>query len=277
MIRSPWILAAQLLLAMTLSMVQAVAQPTGAIEFTAHVIPSAGLSEPARGLPFYLLHKSFADIRKEADASEPKPDLDAFIDKLDVTKELKAWMKRTRSVNLSGEEFVHRVKPDDIMSVPEFFDAYVALNAVDRSVGFPTPKFSGKDPEKKKLEYHEAVHKYLLTNPESVTGLDLQLTETDPSVKWAQLESQRLPAVHRRALELAESKYLAGRAQTDLDGAGSFRGVAPGEYWVSTLEIDATIGDIRLRWDAPVTVHAGETSRLELSNFNAVEPHRSSR
>ena len=268
------------LLACLVSVVPAAAQ-TGAVEFTARVTPAAGRAEPVRGLPFYLLRKSYTEIRKEADASEPKPDLDAFIDRLQVSKELKAWMKRTHSVNLSGEAFIHRLKVVDIMNVPEFFNAYLERNVGDRSVGFPAPKYrpndAQRDPqkyEKQKQEYLDAVRKFLVTNPQSADGIDLELTQIDPSHDWEQLEAQRLPAIHRRALELAESRYLAARAETDLDGNGAIRGVAPGDYWLSTLDIDATIGDVRLRWDTPITVRGGQTTRAELSNINAIEPHR---
>ena len=50
-------------------------------------------------------------------------------------------------------------------------------------------------------------------------------------------------------------------------------GLAPGEYWVSTLNLDANAGDTRLSWDAPVTIRTGETTRVELTNLNAVEAH----
>ena len=258
-----------------------VAAQTGAVEFTARVTPAAGRAEPVRGLPFYLLRKSYAEIRKEADATEPKPDLNQFIDHLEVSKELKAWMKRTHSVSLTGEEFTHHLKVDDIMNVPEFFNAYLSRNAGDRSVGFPAPKYrpsdAQRDPqkyEKQKQEYLDAIRKFLVTNPQSSDGIDLELTQIDPSHDWEQLEARRSPAIHRRALELAESRYLAARAETDLEGNGAIRGVAPGEYWLSTLDIDATIGDVRLRWDAPLTVRPGQTTRIELSNINAIEPHR---
>jgi hypothetical protein len=279
-VKSALYAAAFVLLAYLVFVAPAAAQ-AGAVEFTARVTPAAGRAEPVRGLPFYLLRKSYAEIRKEADATEPKPDLNAFIDRLQVSKELKAWMKRTRSVSLSGEAFIHRLKVDDTMNVPEFFNAYLERNVGDRSVGFPAPKYhpndAQRDPqkyEKQKQEYLDAIRKFLVTNPQSADGIDLGLMEIDPSHDWEQLEARRLPAIHRRALELAESRYLAARAETDLDGNGAIRGVAPGEYWLSTLDIDATIGDIRLRWDTPVTVRAGQTARVELSNINAVEPHR---
>jgi hypothetical protein len=49
-----------------------------------------------RGITFYLLRKSFDDIGKEAAVTYPLVAMDAFIDKLDVSKELKAWMKKNQ-------------------------------------------------------------------------------------------------------------------------------------------------------------------------------------
>ena len=40
-----------------------------------------------RGFPFYLLSKSFDEIGKEVAAAYPKPDMDAFINKMDVSPE----------------------------------------------------------------------------------------------------------------------------------------------------------------------------------------------
>lgn len=65
--------------------VPALAQ-TGSIQITVRITPSAGMAEPVRGLPLYLLSKSYADIRKEADASVPRPDLNQFIDSLPFRK-----------------------------------------------------------------------------------------------------------------------------------------------------------------------------------------------
>src|ERR1700729_1788450 len=122
--RSFYIAAAVLLAGLTFGTLvlapQVAAQQTGSLEFTARATPSGGLDEPIRGFPFYLLSKSFEDINKEGDANYPKPDMDAFIDKLEVSPELKQWMKKSHSVSLSGEDFTHKLHVDDIMNVPEF-------------------------------------------------------------------------------------------------------------------------------------------------------------
>jgi hypothetical protein len=77
--------------------------------------------------------------------------------------------------------------------------------------------------------------------------------------------------VLRLAPEFAQTKYLAAKADTDLDGRASVSGLAPGEYWLSTLNLDANAGDTRLGWDAPVAIRAGQTTRVDLTNLNAIE------
>jgi hypothetical protein len=257
------------------------AQQSGSVEFTARIRPSSGIAEPARGLPFVLLRKSFVDIQKEADATEPKPVLNEYIDSLKQSPELKAWMKKTKTVKLSGEDLTHQMTPADIMKVPEFYDAYLEHNAGDKEIGFPQPKFRERDKiknpekyEKQVKEYRETVEKYLIANPKSASGIDVELMPIDPGPKWERMLAERVPTIRRRSLDWADSRYKAGSAETDLDGRAVFRNVPPGEYWISTLEVAAVAGDARLRWDTPVVVRAGEVTRIELSNSNAVEPPR---
>ncbi len=250
---------------------------TGSVEFIARATPSGGVEEPVRGFPFFLLTKSFEDITKEVEAAYPKSDLDAFIRKLEVSKELKAWMKKNQRVELSGEDFIHKLKPDDIMGVPEFYDAYLQRNSGDQTMNFPKPKYKPtdrlKDPakyDKLQAEYAEAVRHYIEQAPESIDGIDLELANVDPSAKWNVLEGKRVPEIHRRVLELAQSKYLVARTQTNLEGAGYLRGIPAGIYWLSTLDVAANVGDARPRWDTSLTVRAGEQAHVALSNVNAV-------
>ena len=250
---------------------------TGSIEFIARLTPSGGVEEPVRGFPFFLLSKSFQDINKEVQETYPKPDKDAFVEQLEVSKELKAWMKKKQWVQLSGEDFIHKLKPDDIMAVPEFYDAYIQRNSGDQTVNFPKPKYKPgdriKDPakyERLKAEYTEAVRHYIEQAPESIDGIDLELAGIDPNAKWSALDAKRAPEIHRRVLELAQSKYLVARAQTNLDGEGSLRGIPPGNYWLSTLDVAANVGDARSRWDVSLSVRAGEPAHVALSNVNAL-------
>jgi len=39
------------------------------------------------------------------------------------------------------------------------------------------------------------------------------------------------------------------------------------------LGMQAISGDVRLRWDFPVAVRAGESVHVELSNLNALKPY----
>jgi hypothetical protein len=255
------------------------AQSTGRIEFTARVSPTGGRPEPVRQLTFYLLRKSLEDIRAEALQSAPAPDLDNFIDALSVSPELKAWMKKHHSVQLSGGDFIKGLSPEDIMNIPEYFKAYMARNVGFKGVGFPEPKFKEKDrdsnPEKynqQKEQYLAAIRKFVAAVPESVTGIDLDLNDIDPYPKWDVLvhKQRRLQDTH--AFELAQERYLVAQSDTDLDGRGSFAGIAAGNYWIGMLGAEAISGDVRLHWDLPVTVRQGETSRIELSNLNASRP-----
>jgi hypothetical protein len=251
---------------------------TSAIQFVVRIRPASGIAEPARGIPFVLLSKSYGEIQKEADAAEPKPDFDAFIDGLTVSAELKSWLKKNHCTALSGEDFVKKIKADDIINVPEFYRAYLELHAGEQSVGFPEPKYKAKDEKKDpakyerlKQEYHDAIKKYFVDNPQSADGIDLHLVAYDPGPQWKLVEGKRVPQVRRDALDAAQSRYLVGRCETDLNGQAAFEGVPPGQYWLSTLDVEAVIGDAHLKWDVPVTVQPGEVTRVELSNVNAVE------
>ena len=258
----------------------------GSIEFVARATPSGGLEEPVRGFPFYLLRKSFEEIGKEVEAENPKADMDAFIDELDsahYSPQLKAWMKKNRFVTLAGEDFIRKLHPADVMDVPEFFSAYMDRNAGDQSADFPKSRIKASDKvknparfEKATNEYMETIRRYIEAHPRSVDGIDLNIAEIDPGPKWNALVGKRLPEIHRRALDLAQSKYLVARTESNLQGQGFLRDVPPGTYWISTLDVAAGVGDARPRWDVPVTVGPGETKYVALSNVNSLQPSHSS-
>src|SRR5579863_6211650 len=168
-----------------------VAQSTGRIEFIASVAATGGQPEPVRQLTFYLLRKSVEDIRTEAIQTAPGPSLDKFIDGLEVSPDLKAWMNKHQSVRLSGEEFTKSLTPEDIVDIPEFFKAYMTHNEAYRGIGFPEPKFNEKDrksnPEKydsDKEKYKAAVRKFIAAAPDTVKGMDLELVDLNPFPKW---------------------------------------------------------------------------------------------
>jgi hypothetical protein len=252
---------------------------TGSIEFVARATPTGGLEEEVRGFPFFLLSKSFQSINDEVVATYPMPQMDVFVDKLEVSKELKAWMKKNHWIKLSGSDFIQKLHAPEIMDIPEFYAAYMQLNAGDDSSNFPKPKARPadkvKDPakyEKLTKDYNDAVRRFIEQNPQSIEGIELNLASTDPSNKWEALVARRSPEINRQVRELAQSKYLVSRTQTDLQGQGFLRGIPFGTYWLSTLDVPATVGDARLRWDVQVAVQPGKTSYLTLSSVNAIQP-----
>jgi hypothetical protein len=256
------------------------AQSTGRIDFTARVAPTGGRPEPVRQLTFYVLSKSIDDIRAEALQLEPPPDLDKFVDGLTVSPEFKTWMKKHRSVQLMGGEFSKSLTADDIMNIPELYKAYMSRNAAFKGVGFPDPKFKEKDreanPEKynqQKKEYADAIHKFIIAVPESVEGIDADMMEMNPFSKWQQLVNAHQQRLDARTIELAQQRYQSGQTDTDLEGRGEFSSLAPGTYWIGMMGIQAISGDVRLRWDVPVTVLPGQTTRVELNNLNAERPN----
>jgi hypothetical protein len=274
------------LLTALIAVVPRAAAQGGSIEFVARATPSGGLEEPVRGFPFYLLRKSFDEIDREVEVENPKPDMNEFIDKLDSSThspKLKAWMKKNEFVTLAGDDFIRKLRPADVMDVPEFFSAYLDRNAGDQSADFPKSKVRASDKLKnparfKKAtdEYLETIRHYIEDHPRSVDGIDLNLAEIDPGPKWNALLGKRLPEIQRRALDLAQSKYLVARTESNLQGQGFLRDVPPGSYWISTLDVAADVGDARPRWDVPVTVGPGETKYVALSNANSVQPLHSS-
>ena len=256
------------------------AQSAGRVEFTARVAPTGGRPEPVRQLTFYLLIKSLDDIRIEVLQTDPAPGLAKFIDALTVSPELKIWMKKHDSVQLAGEDFIKSLTPDDIMDVPEFFSAYMSRNMGFKGAGFPEPKFKASDreahPEKfkqQKDEYMAAIRNFISMSPETIEGIDADLAKINPYVKWEYLISDQRKRLEDRTNELAQQLYLAAQTDTDLDGHGSFANLAPGNYWISMIGIQAISGDVRLRWDVPVTVRPGATTRVELTNLNAAKPN----
>jgi hypothetical protein len=253
---------------------------SGAIEFVASAKPTAARAEPVRQMSFYLLRKSLVDIRKEAEQAEPLADMDKFVDDLglDVSPELKDWMKKHHTVQLSGGDFTKLLKADDIVSVPEFLDAYTTQNGASLGGGVPIPNYKEKDREKNpekyqrmKAQYKAGLRRYITENPDTVQGIDVQLRDKNPGPRWLLLESQKQQHVDHRTMELAQTVYFVAKTDSDLDGRGAFTGLAPGRYWITTLDAPALAGDAHLNWDFTVTVGAGETTRVELSNLNALE------
>lgn len=271
---------AGLMLAMALANVQfslAAERESGSIEFVARVTPSGARPEPVREFTFYLLTKSYAEIRAEAEKVHPKTDQESFVAKLGVSDKLKAWMKQNHTIELTSPEIVKLLTADTILSVPEFRDAYFrANNGLAR--GLPKPRFKeserARNPEKynkQKAEYEIALHKFIEANPLTVEGTETELAAVSPHLAWALLQDGYRKQLERQVSELAQTKYLVSKADTDLQGRAMIPGIPPGNYWLSTLGQEAAAGDARLNWDVQVSVQSGQPSRVELTNLNASE------
>src|SRR5690242_10592984 len=100
--RSALLLAASALAVVPAHAAQAAA--SGAVDFVATVKSTGGgRPEPVREMSFYLLQKSMAEIGKEAEQLEHPVDMDHFIDGLEASPKLKAWMKAHHTVEFIGK------------------------------------------------------------------------------------------------------------------------------------------------------------------------------
>jgi len=257
---------------------RAQATSNGSIEFTTYVRSQGGQAEPVREMTFYLLSRSVADIRKEAEAAEPFTDLDHFISQLAVSPELKIWMTKHHQVDLAGNDFVKELTPDDVIKVPEFLTAYNDQNGAAVHAGVPEPKYKNgeqqKDPEKYKRQldqYQQALRHYIEAHPDLMQGLDAEFSELNPYPRWMKVQAQQQRHLEQHVMQLAQTRYLIATAVTSLNGKGVFAGLNAGQYWISNLDTPALSGDLRLVWDVGVNVSPAKTARIELSDLNTVE------
>jgi hypothetical protein len=251
---------------------------TGSLEITARVTPTAARPEPVRQFTFYLLTKSYADIAKEVEAQDVLPSREEFIDGLKISPELKSWLKDHDILDLTMPDLDKLLTPEDIIHVPEFLVAYQHSNSGGVTSGIPRPKYKDADKtqnperyERQHREYLTALKKFIQTNPATVSGVELELAGVNPQLKWAKLQGDHKKRVLRLAPEVAQTKYLAAKMDTDLDGRAALANLPAGTYWISTLGLDAAAGDMRLRWDVAMQLHAGQTTRFELTNLNATD------
>jgi hypothetical protein len=250
--------------------------PSGSIAVSAHVTPTGARPEPVRQFTFYVLTRSYAEITKEIEDQDILPTRDEFIDKWACSPELKKWMKDHKTIDLSSPDIEPMITTDDVMNIPEFFAAYERANSGGVTKGIPTPKYKETDKQnnparyqKQKDEYLAETRKFIDYNPATISGIELELMAVNPKPAWDKMHSDHRRKVAQLAPDTAQVKYLAGKAETDLDGRATIGGLPAGTYWVSSLGLDAASGDRRLIWDVPTTVVVGQTTHLELSNINA--------
>jgi hypothetical protein len=251
---------------------------TGSLEFAARITPTAARAEPVRQFTFFLLTKSYADIAKDVEADDKLPSREQFIEDLKVSPELREWLKAHDILDLTIPEMDRVLTPDDILHVPEFLLAYQRSNSGGVTRGIPKPRYRDADKtenperyERQHQEYIVSLKKFIASHPETVSGVELELSGVNPQTKWAKIQGDHAKRISRLAPELAQTKYLAARVETDLDGRATLSGMAAGNYWISTLNLDVAAGDTHLRWDVAVTIQPGRTTRLELTNLNATD------
>ncbi|GAC1662331.1 MAG: hypothetical protein NVS9B4_15850 [Candidatus Acidiferrum sp.] len=251
---------------------------TGGLQITARITPTAARPEPVRLFTFYILTKSYEDVSAEVEASDTVPPREKFIDGLKVSPELKSWLKAHDVLDLTAPGLDKILSADDVIHTPEFLLAYQHANSGGVTNGMPKPKFTGADktdrPEKYEKElqiYLAALRKFIQLHPESMSGMELELEAVSPQRKWATIENSHKKRVQQMAPQIAQTKYLAAKVDTDLEGRAATAGLAAGSYWASSLGMDADAGDARLRWDVPFTIHAGQTTQLELTNLNGID------
>jgi hypothetical protein len=251
---------------------------TGSLEFSARITPTAARPEPVRQFTFYILTKSYSEIVKEAEEKDPVPNRNEFIDSLKLSPELRAWLKNHDTLDLTAPDVDKLLTPDDIMNTPEFLLAYQRSNSGGVTKGLPKPKYTEADRtehpekyEKLRQDYLTALRKFIRSYPETVAGVELELDGVNPQRRWVAIQSERRKRVERTAPDLAQLNFLATKVDTDLEGHAAVSGLPAGNYWISTLNLQAYAGDMRVRWDVPVKVEAGQTTRIELSNLNTTE------
>jgi hypothetical protein len=255
---------------------------SGAVELFARITPTAARPEPVRQFTFYVLTRSYSEVVKEVEEKDPVPPRDQFIDSLKVSPELRAWLKGHDTLDLTEPDLDKLLTPDDILNVPEFLLAYQRSNSGGVTEGLPKPKYMEADKaehpekyEKLRQDYLASLRKFIRSRPETVSGVELQLDGVSPQHKWATLQNDRRKRVQRVAPDVAQLKFLAAKAETDLEGHATISGLAPGDYWISSLNLDANAGDMRVRWDVPVKIERGKTARVELSNLNSIDARSS--
>jgi len=252
--------------------------PTGSLDLTARITPTGARPEPVRQFTFYVLSKSYADIAAEVERQDKLPTRDEFISGLKVSPQLKTWLKNHDVIDLTQMDVDKLVTSDDIISIPEFLSAYQRSNSGGVTVGLPSPKFRESDKEanpekyeKLRQDYMIAMKKFMDAHPGTISGMELELGAVNPKLAWDKLQYDHKSRVAQLSPDIAQSKYLVGKADTDLNGRALIIGLAPGSYWISSLNMDAASGDRHLRWDVPTAIQASQTTRVNLTNVNAID------
>ena len=100
--------------------------------------------------------------------------------------------------------------------------------------------------------------------------METELSAVNPKYMWDK-------AFHEHIHKVAQPAPKSPRPNTGRERRHRPRrpllidGLPPGNYWVTSLGMDAVAGDRHFLWDAPVTIQPGKTIQLELSNLNGID------
>src|SRR5215475_10725574 len=133
----------------------------GALEFTARVTPTAARPEPVREFTFYLLTRSYREIVREVEERDGAPSREQFIDQLSVSPEFREWLRKHELLDVTLPGFEKLVTPDDVLRVPEFFEAYQRSNGGGVTPGLPAQKFREADRTGNPARYEKQKQEYL--------------------------------------------------------------------------------------------------------------------
>jgi len=257
---------------------------SGSLDLTARITPTGARPEPVRQFTFYVLSKSYADITAEVERQDKLPTRDEFITGLRVSPQLKTWLRSHDVTDLTQIDVDKLVTTEDIVSIPEFLAAYQRSNSGGVTVGLPSPKFRESDKESNPEKYERlrqdymiAMKKFMDAHPGTISGMELELGAVNPKLAWDKLQYDHKNRVAQLSPDIAQSKYLVGKGDTDLEGRALITGLAPGSYWISSLNMDAASGDRHLRWDVPTSIRASQTTHVNLTSINAIDINASRR
>src|SRR5262249_53503452 len=145
---------------------------------------------------FYLLTKSFEDVRKEVETNNHAPDREKFIEGLKLSPELRDWLKAHDVLDLTMPGLDKLLTAEDVIHVPEFLLAYQRSNSGGVTKGIPKPKYKDADKtehpekyEKDRQDYLNALKKFIQTNPMTMAGMELEMDGINPSKKWAEAQN----------------------------------------------------------------------------------------
>jgi len=135
---------------------------------------------------------------------------------------------------------------------------------------FPRPKYRDADKterperyEKEHQEYLTALKKFIQSHPETVAGIELELDGINPGRKWAEAQKHYKKKCGSRPPMAKHKRNISRFGWTpNLEGAAHVARLPAGNYWLSTLDLEAGAGDSG-NMGCPVTIQgAGQTTRI---------------